>query len=53
MNNIMGLRCARAHVILTVILGMKNPKVIGSKSGRINGRATFKYSENGGKISSG
>ena len=34
-----------AHVILEVILGMTNPKVIDSKSGRINGRETFTHSE--------
>ena len=31
--SVMGLRCAWALVILAVILGMKNPKAIGSKTG--------------------
>ena len=37
----MGLGCARAHVILEVILEIINPKAIGSKSERINGREKF------------
>ena len=31
---VMGLRCARAHFILTIISGTTNPKAIVSKSGR-------------------
>ena len=43
--SVMGLRCAREHFILEVIPGMTNPKVIGTKSGHINGRGTFTHSE--------
>ena len=35
---IMGLVYARAHVMSVVISGIANPKALGSKSGRINGR---------------
>ena len=45
MASVMGLKCARAHVISEVISGMNNPKVIVSKNGQINGRDTFTKSE--------
>ena len=41
LDDVMGLRCARANVILAVILGMTNLKAVGSKNGQINGREIF------------
>ena len=38
LERVMGLRFARVHVILMVILEMTNPNAIGSKIGRRNGR---------------
>ena len=49
----MVLRCAQAHIILAVILGMMNPKAIGSKRGQINGREIFVLSEKQREIYSG
>ena len=43
--SVMGLRCERVCIILTVISGMMNPKAIGSKSGWRNGILTFMFSE--------
>ena len=52
LSGVMGSRCAQAHVILAVIQGMTNPKMIGSKTRQINGRNTFTQLEKGREISS-
>ena len=44
MASVVGLRCARVCIILVVILGMTNPKSIGSKSAQRNGIMTFTFS---------
>ena len=42
---VMGLRCEQAHDISVVISGIAHPKVVGSKTGQINGKRAVTISE--------